>query len=209
MIDSSKLVVATFKTFREDVCGLSGPPVWQDGVSTTDDLDPLYGPGQGYTKMEIFPGGLLEKQDPGTDALVGPTFSCLLKQQFQSLKDGDRFFFTHQTSHCHGFSSVQQDHIMQRSLRDIICDNTDVASLQPRVMEKEDLTSNQAVACPTTSSLNVESLLLGPLCCGDSTAATAATAATIGIGIVPTVAPAVEPAQFDNFFFMHQDERRG
>merc|ERR1712126_806194 len=45
--------LATFKTFREDVCGLSSPPVWQDGVSTTDDLDPLYGPGQGYTKMEI------------------------------------------------------------------------------------------------------------------------------------------------------------
>lgn len=46
--------------------------------------------------MEIFPGGLLEKPDSGTGALVGPTFSCLLKQQFQSLRDGDRFFFTHQ-----------------------------------------------------------------------------------------------------------------
>ena len=88
---------------------------------------------------------------------------------------------------------------MQRSLRDIICDNTDVASLQPRVMEKEDLTSNQAVACPATSTLNVASLLMGPLCCGiiDSTDATLATVPTGG----PTIGPVPDKLSFN--------ERRG
>ena len=87
---------------------------------------------------------------------------------------------------------------MQRSLRDIICDNTYVTSLQPRVMEKEDLTSNQAVACPATSTLNVASLLMGPLCCGiiDSTDATAGTLATKPTG-GPTIGPVPDKLSFN------------
>ena len=83
---------------------------------------------------------------------------------------------------------------MQRSLKDIICDNTDVTSLQPRVMEKEDLTSNQATACPTTSTLNVISLLMGKICCG----ITLSTDATFGP--VPNIG-------FSKFSMKHQDER--
>lgn len=41
--------------------------------------------------VDLFPAGLAEQAVPG--ALLGPTFSCILAQQFSSLKKGDRFWF--------------------------------------------------------------------------------------------------------------------
>ena len=119
-----------------------------------DDLNNLYG-GDGYDKLEIFPGGLLEVIETGE---VGPTFNCLIKKQFEDLKNGDRFFFTHKTSECHGFTTRQQEHLMKRTLKDVICDNTNVGSLQTRVMEQSG-PNNPVSSCPGTSSLNVKSLL--------------------------------------------------
>ena len=39
----------------------------------------------------MFIGGLAER--PLSGAVVGPTFGCLLGQQFQILKKGDRFWY--------------------------------------------------------------------------------------------------------------------
>ena len=163
--------LATFATYREQVCGLGGAPAWQS--ASTSDLDTLYGAGQGYARLEIFPGGLLERVETGE---VGPTFSCLIRRQFEALRTGDRFFFTHSnTGGCHEFSRSQQHHLMQRSLRDIICDNTLATSeikIQPRVMEKENESTNVASLCPLwswESTLDVKSLLESPgQCCGVS-----------------------------------------
>jgi len=44
-------------------------------------------------QIDLFTGGLAET--PVTDGLTGPTFNCIKAKQFASLKDGDRFFFTH------------------------------------------------------------------------------------------------------------------
>ena len=169
--------LAPFRTYRESVCGLSGEPSWQYGDRKTNlILDHLYGEGQGYNKLEIFPGGLLERVETGE---VGPTFSCLIRRQFEALRAGDRFFFTHSnTGGCHEFSMSQQQHIMKRSLRDIICDNTWSTgswfniNIQPRVMEKENDSTNSASLCRNWgwgwgSTLDVRSLLeSSEQCCG-------------------------------------------
>ena len=156
------------------MCGLGGSPAWQS--ASTSDLDTLYGAGEGYAKLEIFPGGLLERVETGE---VGPTFSCLIRRQFEALRAGDRFFFTHSnTGGCHEFSRSQQQHIMKRSLRDIICDNTWSTdswfniNIQPRVMEKENDSTNAASLCRNWSwgwgsTLDVRSLLeSSEQCCG-------------------------------------------
>ena len=127
--------LATYMEYRQDVCGITDPLEWQEG-GTEADIIALYGD---LDKLEIFPGGLLEKIPPGQ--LVGPTFACLLKRQFQALKDGDRFFFTHQTPHCSGFTTSQQAHIMTRTLRDVIWDNTptsEVNQLQHHVSKRSE-----------------------------------------------------------------------
>ncbi|KAK3097142.1 hypothetical protein FSP39_006748 [Pinctada imbricata] len=41
--------------------------------------------------IDLFTGGMTETRLPG--ALVGPTFACIIGQQFQNYKRGDRFFY--------------------------------------------------------------------------------------------------------------------
>ena len=46
---------------------------------------------QNVGDIDLFIGGLSER--PLSGAVVGPTFGCLLGQQFQILKKGDRFWY--------------------------------------------------------------------------------------------------------------------
>ena len=42
-------------------------------------------------RVELFLGGIIEKPAPG--ALLGPTFQCIVGDQFKRLKLGDRFWY--------------------------------------------------------------------------------------------------------------------
>jgi len=43
--------------------------------------------------IDLYVGGVLEK--PIKEAILGPVFSCIIADQFASLKDGDRFCYEH------------------------------------------------------------------------------------------------------------------
>ena len=42
-------------------------------------------------RIDLFMGGMIEKAAEG--ALVGPTFQCIVGDQFKRLKLGDRFWY--------------------------------------------------------------------------------------------------------------------
>lgn len=83
--------------------------------------------------VDLFPGAMAEENY--LDGIVGRTFSCLLDKTFKSLKDGDRFFFTHKAQNgvVKLFNRNQLRNLRKRTLRDIICENSDIEELPVNV----------------------------------------------------------------------------
>ena len=60
------------------------------------------------------------------DPILGPTFTCLLIDQFERARDGDRFFYKNESV----FTPDQCREIERRKLSEVICNNIDVVSVQ-------------------------------------------------------------------------------
>ena len=71
-------------------------------------------------------GGLAETVVPG--AKVGPTFMCIIAEQFRRTRAGDRFWYENPGV----FSAAQLREIRQANLARVICDNADDISEVPR-----------------------------------------------------------------------------
>ena len=60
---------------------------------------------------------------------MGPLFACIIKRQFEKLRDGDRFFFSHHRSGLptrpQGLHPIAKGNIQGRSLGAVLCDNLD------------------------------------------------------------------------------------
>jgi len=79
--------------------------------------------------IDLFTGGLSEPSLSG--GVVGPTFGCIIAQQFQRLKRCDRFW--HETSDTNiGFTPDQLDQIKQTTLASMLCRNLDDPSAVQR-----------------------------------------------------------------------------
>ena len=71
--------------------------------------------------VDLYVGGLLESH-VGTGAL-GPTFSCLIAEQFKRLRSGDWFWYENESEV--GFTAEQLKELRKVSLARMICDNSD------------------------------------------------------------------------------------
>lgn len=81
-----------------------------------EKLKELYGH---PSNIDIWAGGILEDQLPG--ARVGPLFRCLLIEQFERLRDGDRFYYENPSV----FMPEQLAQIKQTTLARVLCDDGD------------------------------------------------------------------------------------
>lgn len=66
-------------------------------------------------KLDLYVGGLVE--EPSDGSLVGPTFACIIADQFRRLRDGDRFFFANPGV----FTSAQVASLSRIGLSSVIC----------------------------------------------------------------------------------------
>ena len=74
-------------------------------------------------KIDLWGGGLAEDHLSG--AMLGQTFDLIIAQQFQNLRDGDRYWFENQ-----GFDRVTLNDIKQTTISDLILRNTDTVNIQ-------------------------------------------------------------------------------
>ena len=86
--------------------------------------------------MDPFTGGLAETAP--ADGAVGPLFACIISRQFRALRDGDRYFFTHQSDSklkTRGLGPVAKSNVLRRSLAAVMCDNIPGVTLQKDVFK--------------------------------------------------------------------------
>lgn len=59
-------------------------------VQAISHLSTLY---SRVSDVELYVGGVLER--PVTGALLGPTFQCIVGEQFRRWRNGDKYFYEH------------------------------------------------------------------------------------------------------------------
>ena len=89
-------------------------------AATAAALQAAYGD---VNKVELWIGGLAEDHLSG--AMLGQTFGVIVARQFQTLRDGDRFWYQNQ-----GFDPATMREIESTTLSSVILDNTDTQHMQ-------------------------------------------------------------------------------
>ncbi len=108
--------------------------------------------------IDLYVGGFLE--EPHGDSILGPTFKCIIGDQFARLKLGDRFFYDLGEDRETRFSPEQLQEIRRTSMARIICDNTDeIQRIQPQAFKVPG--SSRTNSMQNCDSINIPSVNLG------------------------------------------------
>ncbi|TRY75389.1 hypothetical protein TCAL_06346 [Tigriopus californicus] len=144
--------LAPYNEWREQ-CGLKRFNTFSDMSEvmrdeTVTDFQRVY---DNVDDIDLFTGGLAEL--PVVSGIVGPTFACIIGQQFLNLRKGDRFWYENgeDVNPSGAFSSAQLQEIRKTSLARTVCDNLDdIEMLQPYAFLTVDSFNNERTACRGT-----------------------------------------------------------
>ena len=90
----------------------------------------------------MFAGGISEKHVENLE--IGPTFSCIISQQFQALRDGDRFYYENPDV----FTEDQLQSIKKVTMSTILCNNLKgIVSIQPNAFRTPEFNENARIVC--------------------------------------------------------------
>ncbi|KAJ8985608.1 hypothetical protein NQ317_015101 [Molorchus minor] len=126
--------LASYNDYRT-FCGLPRAQTFEDflDVMRRDSLERLINLYERPDDVDLTVGGSLEAHVPGT--LAGPTFLCILTEQFYRTRVGDRFWF--ENSGETGFTRDQLSQIRKASISRLLCDNgRNIQAMQPRGFER-------------------------------------------------------------------------
>ncbi|GLG95232.1 Peroxidasin [Gryllus bimaculatus] len=138
--------LAPYNTWRE-ACGLQPFTNWVQMLKvmspeTQRKFKKIY---RDIDDVDLFPGAMSEK--PVSGGLVGPTFACILAQQFSNLRRGDRFWYENGGFES-SFTPAQLHQLRKITLARILCDNLDsIDTIQPFVFLASDNDRNKYMPC--------------------------------------------------------------
>lgn len=145
--------LASYNDFRE-FCGLKRAHSWEGFLdlitpASIAKLQSLY---VSHEDVDLTVGAALEAHVAG--ALAGPTFLCILTEQFFRTRVGDRFFFENGDPHT-GFTREQLDSIRRTSAARLVCDTSNnIQTIQPRAFERINH-DNQLQPCVQLPDLDI------------------------------------------------------
>jgi peroxidase len=145
--------------YRES-CGLASPRNWNDkpaeiSLTKWSTLKRLY---VSINDIDLFTGSLAE--NPVAGGTVGPTFACIIGNQFSRLARGDRFFFTHSGNVGSKFTTSQIQELRRVTMFDLLCKNFAIPYVQRRPFENLSITAdNPLVECWNSFSININSFV--------------------------------------------------
>lgn len=136
-------------------CGLSPVNSWRDllkvfGPESTDRIRQAY---QSVNDIDLFVGGLAER--PVIGGLVGPTFACILAQQFSNLRKGDRFWYENGGFES-SFTPAQLASVRQVTLSQVLCRQVNGGTLQPHAFLPPDMAGNERQFCGEQSLIALD-----------------------------------------------------
>ncbi|XP_072381923.1 myeloperoxidase-like [Diabrotica undecimpunctata] len=138
--------IPPYTSWREP-CGLTPIKGWNDlkkifSVETTKKFRKVY---RHVDDIDLFSGGLAEK--PVKGAVVGPTFACIIAQQFVNLRKGDRFWYEN-GEFLSSFTPAQLQQIRRATLSSILCQTMDeIETIQPFSFLSPDTNKNKRLSC--------------------------------------------------------------
>ncbi|RNA44780.1 chorion peroxidase-like isoform X2 [Brachionus plicatilis] len=138
--------IPSYNVMREK-CGIKRANSFQD-LQDTISIDKINLLAKAYKHVDdidLYPGGLSETSVNG--GVVGPTFACIIANQFRDLKRGDRFYFENGPSPT-AFTLDQLNEIKKSSMAKLICNNFEINKIQPNafMLPSQNL-NNAKISC--------------------------------------------------------------
>ncbi|KRZ10274.1 Peroxidase mlt-7 [Trichinella zimbabwensis] len=168
--------LASYNEYRE-FCGLKKARTFDELSNEILDPNLRNNLQQSYKHtdyIDLYVGGLIE--EPVIDGLVGPTFACLIAEQFRRLRDGDRFFYQNPEI----FKPDQLAEIEKVSMSKLLCENLKSFSKAPKdgfaIMKDADTVPYSA------TNINVDYKTAAA-----AAAATSLTAVAFSVEILPNI----------------------
>lgn len=138
--------IPSFTAWREP-CGLKPIKNWNDLKTITSSflVNRLRAVYRHVDDVDLYSAGLAEK--PVRGGIVGPTFACIIAQQFANLRKGDRFWYENGGFES-SFTPAQLQQIRKLTYAHVLCQTTnDIDTIQPYVFLNADHTNNARIKC--------------------------------------------------------------
>ncbi len=107
--------------------------------------------------IDLYVGAISESSVAG--GVVGPTFACLIGEQFRRIKKGDRFFYTHDSRNgAQGLGPVAKKEILKRTLGDVLCGVSQLDEIQKWVTLQPNDDYNRYEPCVSKTQLDMRAI---------------------------------------------------